>query len=107
MLIETCDVIVMGCGGFGSAAMYHLAARGLKVIGIDRFQPPHNQGSSHGETRIIRKAYFEHPNYVPLLHRAWDLWEELAESSGERLIERRDLLLSINPAFDRLLDFLS
>ena len=97
MLIETCDVIVMGCGGFGSAAMYHLAARGLKVIGIDRFHPPHDRGSSHGETRIIRKAYFEHPNYVPLLHRAWDLWEELAESSGERLIERRDLLLSGPP----------
>jgi len=94
---ETCDVIVMGCGGFGSSAMYHLARQGLKVIGIDRFHPPHDQGSSHGETRIIRKAYFEHPNYVPLLHRAWTLWEQLAQDSDQRLIERRDLFMSGPP----------
>ena len=85
MSTEKCDVIVMGCGGFGSAAMYHLARRGLKVIGIDRFHPPHDLGSSHGETRIIRKAYFEHPNYVPLLHRAWDLWEDLASCRSRRI----------------------
>ena len=97
MSAEKCDVIVMGCGGFGAAAMYHLARRGLKVMGIDRFHPPHDHGSSHGETRIIRKAYFEHPNYVPLLHRAWALWEELAEESKHRLIERRDLLMSGPP----------
>ena len=94
---ETCDVIVIGCGGFGSSAMLHLAQRGLKVIGIDRFHPPHDRGSSHGETRIIRKAYFEHPSYVPLLHRAWELWEELSESVGERLIEQRDLLMAGPP----------
>ncbi len=87
-------MIVMGCGGFGASAMYHLASRGLTVIGIDRYHPPHDQGSSHGETRIIRKAYFEHPDYVPLLHRAWDLWEELSSISGETLMEQRDLLLS-------------
>jgi sarcosine oxidase len=97
MSSETCEVIVMGCGGFGSAAMYHLARRGLRVIGVDRFHPPHDLGSSHGETRIIRKAYFEHPNYVPLLHRAWDLWEELAQRSGQSLLERRDLLMSGPP----------
>ncbi len=94
---ETCDVIVIGCGGFGSSAMFHLAQRGLKVVGIDRFHPPHDRGSSHGETRIIRKAYFEHPSYVPLLHRAWDLWEELSELAGERLIEQRDLLMAGPP----------
>ena len=94
---ETCDVIVIGCGGFGSSAMFHLAQRGLKVIGIDRFHPPHDRGSSHGETRIIRKAYFEHPSYVPLLHRAWELWEELSKSVGERLIEQRDLLMAGPP----------
>jgi sarcosine oxidase len=94
---ETCDVIVIGCGGFGSSAMFHLAQRGLKVIGIDRFHPPHDRGSSHGETRIIRKAYFEHPSYVPLLHRAWELWEELSASAGERLIEQRDLLMAGPP----------
>lgn len=97
---ETCDVIVIGCGGFGSSAMFHLAQRGLKVIGIDRFHPPHDRGSSHGETRIIRKAYFEHPSYVPLLHRAWELWEELSESVGERLIEQRDLLIAGPPGSD-------
>lgn len=94
---ETSDVIVIGCGGFGSSAMFHLAQRGLKVIGIDRFHPPHDRGSSHGETRIIRKAYFEHPSYVPLLHRAWELWEELSASVGERLIEQRDLLMAGPP----------
>jgi len=94
---ETCDVIVIGCGGFGSSAMFHLAQRGLKVIGIDRFHPPHDRGSSHGETRIIRKAYFEHPSYVPLLHRAWELWEELSQSVGERLIEQRELLMAGPP----------
>jgi hypothetical protein len=88
---------VIGCGGFGSSAMFHLAQRGLKVIGIDRFHPPHDRGSSHGETRIIRKAYFEHPSYVPLLHRAWELWEELSQSVGERLIEQRDLLMAGPP----------
>ena len=67
------------------------------MIGIDRFHPPHDMGSSHGETRIIRKAYFEHPNYVPLLHRAWALWEELAEESAQPLLERRDLLMSGPP----------
>ena len=97
MSSENCDVIVIGCGGFGSAAMYHLSRRGLRVIGIDRFHPPHDLGSSHGETRIIRKVYFEHPDYVPLLHRGWDLWEELAQQSGQPLIERRDLLLSGPP----------
>ncbi len=75
----TYDVIVAGCGGFGSAAMCHLARRGLRVLGIDQFAPPHDRGSSHGETRVIRKAYFEHPNYVPLLKRAYVLWDELAE----------------------------
>ena len=94
---ETYDVIVIGCGGFGSSAMFHLAQRGLKVIGIDQFHPPHDRGSSHGETRIIRKAYFEHPSYVPLLHRAWELWEELSESVDERLIEQRDLLMAGSP----------
>jgi sarcosine oxidase len=77
------DVIVLGCGGIGSAALSHLAGRGLKVLGIDRFHPPHDLGSSHGETRIIRKAYFEHPDYVPLLQRAYQLWDELTERTAE------------------------
>ncbi len=71
------EVIVLGCGGVGSAAAYHLAKRGIQVIALDRFAGPHDHGSSHGETRIIRQAYFEHPNYVPLLFRAYELWHEL------------------------------
>jgi sarcosine oxidase len=76
---HTYDVIVVGCGGFGSSAMSHLSRRGLRVLGIDRFTPPHDRGSTHGETRIIRKAYFEHPDYVPLLQRSYQLWDELHE----------------------------
>jgi len=91
------DVIVIGCGGFGSAALRALSRRGLRVLGLDQFNPPHSLGSSHGETRIIRKAYFEHPDYVPLLHRSWDLWQQLEEESGESLLQRCDLVLSGAP----------
>jgi len=70
----------------GSAAAEHLAASGRRVLGLDRFSPPHQFGSSHGLTRIIREAYFEHPMYVPLVQRAYQLWEELAERSGRRLL---------------------
>ena len=76
---------MVGAGGVGSAALYHLAQRGLSVCGIDRFAPPHDRGSSHGDTRVIRLAYFEHPDYVPLLRRAYALWEELARQSGQEL----------------------
>jgi len=61
----------------GSASVYHLAKSGLKVLGLDRFHPPHTLGSSHGQTRIIREAYFEHPSYVPIVQRAYELWAEL------------------------------
>jgi sarcosine oxidase len=79
------DAIVLGLGGVGSAALYHLAHRGLRVLGLDRFPPGHDRGSSHGETRIIRQAYFEHPDYVPLLLRAYELWQELESRRRERL----------------------
>lgn len=94
---HTYDAIVIGCGGFGSSALFHLAARGMRVLGIDRWSPPHQFGSSHGETRIIRKAYFEHPGYVPLLHRAWDLWENLSRSTGQALLEKRPLVMTGGP----------
>jgi sarcosine oxidase len=71
------DLIVLGTGGVGSAALFHAARRGLKVLGLDRFPPGHNRGSSHGETRMIRLSYFEHPDYVPLLRRSYTLWDEL------------------------------
>src|SRR3989454_3047023 len=79
-------VIVAGLGAMGSAAAFHLAASGRRVLGLDRFQPPHNLGSSHGLTRIIREAYFEHPLYVPLVQRAYQLWAELEKKSGRRLL---------------------
>ncbi len=82
------DAIVLGAGGVGSAAMWQLARRGLRVLGIDRFHPPHDRGSSHGHTRIIRQAYFEHPDYVPLLLRAYKLWRELEDLIGARLLEQ-------------------
>ena len=82
------DCIVLGTGGVGSAALAHLAARGVSAIGLDRFPPAHDRGSSHGETRIIRMAYFEHPDYVPLLRRAYELWEGLEAHSGRQLYEQ-------------------
>ncbi len=80
------DVIVIGCGGFGSACLFHLAQRGCRVLGVDRFLPGHDRGSSHGDTRIIRQAYFEHPDYVPLLRRSYELWRELEALSGRSLM---------------------
>jgi len=82
----TFDVIVAGIGGMGSATVYHLARRGVKVLGLEQFDIPHEFGSSHGTSRIIRLAYSEHPNYVPLLRRSYQLWRELEELSGERLL---------------------
>ena len=73
----TFDVVVVGLGGVGSATAAALARRGARVLGLDRHRPVHDQGASHGETRIVRKAYFEGAGYVPLLHRAYELWDEL------------------------------
>lgn len=80
------DAIVVGIGGMGSATAYHLARRGKKVLGLERFDIPHEMGSSHGVTRIIRLAYYEHPSYVPLLRRAYELWYELEGEAGEKLL---------------------
>lgn len=86
------EVIVIGAGGVGSAALLHVAARGRRVLGIDRFRPPHDRGSSHGQTRIIRQAYFEHADYVPLLRRTYALWTELERQTGQRLYEPTGLV---------------
>ena len=80
------DVAVVGVGGMGSAAVYELARRGAKVIGLEQFEIPHDRGSSHGETRIIRLAYAEGPAYVPLLRRAYELWRRLEQVADERLL---------------------
>jgi sarcosine oxidase len=80
------DVIVVGVGGMGSAAAYHLARRGKTVLGLDRFEIPNEHGSSHGITRVIRLAYNEHPAYVPLLRRAYEGWRELGADAGEQFL---------------------
>lgn len=79
------DAILLGLGAMGSAAAYHLARRGYRVLGLDRFTPPHNLGSSHGQTRIIREAYFEHPLYVPLVQKAYENWAELEHTTKQHL----------------------
>jgi sarcosine oxidase len=80
------DAIVLGLGGMGSATLFHLARRGLRVLGLERFDLLHDYGSSHGLTRIIRLAYWEHPTYVALLRRSYELWRELEGLAGERLL---------------------
>ena len=86
------DCLVLGTGGIGSAALYHLAKQGKRVAGIDRFGVAHDRGSSHGQTRIIRQSYFEHPSYVPLVQRAFELWEELQAEHGRDLYYQTGIL---------------
>src|ERR1051325_6958929 len=70
----------------GSATAYHLAARGHRVLGLEKFGPAHDRGASHGGSRITRQSYFEGPDYVPLLLRAYELWHKLARGSGREVI---------------------
>lgn len=81
-MAPTYDVIVLGLGGMGSAAAAHLAARGVRVLGLEKFGPAHSRGSSHGGSRITRQSYFEDPAYVPLLLRAYELYEQLERETG-------------------------
>lgn len=94
--MQTFDVIVLGIGGVGSAALYHLARRGARVLGIEQFGLAHDRGSSHGQTRLIRQTYFEHPDYVPLVQRAFDAWRVLEETTGADLY-REVGLIQIGP----------
>jgi sarcosine oxidase len=80
------DVAVIGLGATGSATLLDLARRGVRAVGIEQFEPGHDKGSSHGETRIIRLGYFEHPSYVPLLRRTYELWRELEKAAGQPLM---------------------
>src|SRR5262245_55952604 len=80
------DVVVCGLGAMGSAALHHLARRRKRVLGLERYAPGHDRGSSHRRTPIIRLGYFEHPDYVPLLRRAYALWRELEAASGRPLL---------------------
>jgi len=80
------DAVVLGLGAMGSATLCHLALRGWRVLGLEQFLPGHSLGSSHGDSRIIRATYFEHPLYVPLVRRAHNLWRELEERAGASLM---------------------
>ena len=80
------DVIILGLGAMGSAAAYHLARRGNRVLGIEQFTSPHDKGSSHGGSRMIRQAYFESPDYIPLVLRAYELWRKLETDTGTQLL---------------------
>jgi sarcosine oxidase len=86
--MQSFDVAIVGLGAIGSAAAWHLADRGISVLGLDRHTPPHHYGSSHGHARIIREAYFEHPQYVPMVQRAYALWDTLAGASRAELMRR-------------------
>src|SRR5215475_5350539 len=80
------DTIVLGLGAMGSAAIYQLAKRGHRVLGIDQFSPPHHYGSSHGESRIIRQAIGEGEEYVPFALRSYELWREIEKVTGRNLV---------------------
>ena len=86
------DVAVCGVGAMGSAALYHLARRGVRTVGIEQATPGHDGGSSHGTTRLIRLSYFEHPSYVPLLRHAYALWRDLEQAAGRTLLHRTGIL---------------
>lgn len=93
-MTTTFDVIVIGVGGMGSAACQHLAGCGLRVLGLEQYPLVHDRGSSHGQTRIIRQAYFEHPDYVPLLLRTYELWFDLESAVRKTLFHKVGLLMS-------------
>jgi sarcosine oxidase len=90
--ITSFDVIVIGVGSMGSATCYYLSKRGYKVLGLEQFDISHEFGSHAGQSRIIRKAYFEHPDYVPLLERAYKNWNDLEQETGEELYFKTGLL---------------
>jgi sarcosine oxidase len=92
--MEQYDAIVVGLGGMGSAALAQLALRGARVLGLEQYQPAHALGSSHGGSRIIRKAYYEDPSYVPLLLRAYELWRQLEQQTGSHLLLRTGGLMA-------------
>src|SRR6185503_8324950 len=82
------DVAIIGAGAMGAAAAWHLSKTGKKILVVDKFEPPHNLGSSHGESRIIREAYFESPMYVKLVQQAYGWWDVLEKESGKKLFLR-------------------
>ncbi|MGF6645329.1 N-methyl-L-tryptophan oxidase [Paraburkholderia sp. GAS82] len=98
MLEERCDVVVVGLGAMGAATLYQLAKAGAKAVGIDRYAPPHDQGSSHGDTRITRLAVGEGAAYVPLVRRSQQIWRELEARDGDALFEQCGVLVMTSGA---------
>jgi len=96
-MAQSFDTIVVGLGAMGSAALESLARRGRRVLGIDRFAPPHTLGSSHGGSRVIRLSYFEHPDYVPLLRSAYEGFDRLSRASGEALLRETGMVVGGAP----------
>jgi sarcosine oxidase len=94
---EKFDVIVIGVGSMGSATCYNLAKRGHRVLGLEQFNSPHEKGSHTGQSRIIRKAYFEHAAYVPLLNRSYDLWREFEHVSNKKLYHQTGIVYTGEP----------
>src|SRR6187399_3272154 len=92
------DAIVIGVGSMGSATCYYLAKRGYKVLGLEQFDISHELGSHTGQSRIIRKAYFEHSDYVPLMERAYENWGQIESETGEQLYYKTGLLYAGNSA---------
>lgn len=91
------DLLVVGLGAMGAATAWQAARQGLTVVGLDARRPPHNLGSTHGHSRIIREAYFEHPQYVPLVQRAYALWAELERTAQTRLFQATGALMIGTP----------
>lgn len=94
------DAIVIGLGGIGSAALHQLAKRGLNVLGLEQFSVGHAFGSSHGETRVVRRAYFEHEHYVPLVLASYGLWRDLEAECGQDLLIETGMILAGKPDSD-------
>jgi sarcosine oxidase len=101
------DVAVIGLGAMGSAALWRVAARGAGVVGIERFEPGHDKGSSHGDSRIIRSAYYEGPHYVPLVQSAFPLWRRLEQESSTALLTMTGALMIGPPDCDLVAGALS
>jgi len=95
--MKQCDVLVLGLGAAGSAATYQLAKRGVKVVGLDSFAPPHDQGSSHGDSRITRLAIGEGVAYSPLAMRSHQIWRDMERETGADLMRQTGGLIMTSP----------
>ncbi|NNK97025.1 MAG: N-methyl-L-tryptophan oxidase [Desulfobacterales bacterium] len=105
--MATYDFIIVGMGTAGSATCMTLARRGFKVLGIDRYRPPHEMGSHHGASRSVRRAYLEGTSYVPMALRSWELWRRLEKDSGQKLLVKTGNLTIGPPESPAVLGFMA